>query len=68
MTLLELAGSDAMSCERLMICVDRHVPKHNMDEVIRALGWVGFELATLDFWAGAAGCVSDRWLFLTLDT
>ena len=36
-------------------------------DLTRDLGWVGFELVTLDGWTTDAGCTSDSWLFLSMD-
>ena len=68
MALLELAGSDALDCNQLIICVDRTSEAEAREDVIRNLGWVGFEAMMLDQWAGrGAGCISNRWLFLGMD-
>ena len=67
MALLELADVDGIECGQLVVCVDKAAEKDDIDEVTRNLGWVGFELMMLDSWAGARGCISDRWLFLGMD-
>ena len=68
MALLELASADGIECDKLVICVDRTASKEETDDVTRDLGWVGFELMILDSWAGRKGCISDRWIFLSMET
>ena len=65
--LLELAESGSLDCSQLVICVDRIAGKEESEYITRDLGWVGFEFITLDAWAGVSDCISDRWLFLSLD-
>lgn len=65
MALLELASFDDVECDRLVVGVDRNA--ENVEDVTRDLGWVGFELVTLDKWTQAKGCTSDQWLFLSMD-
>ena len=67
MALLELASGDDFQCSQMVICVDRTTGQDAVEEVTRDIGWVGFELMMLDAWAGASGCISDRWLFLGMD-
>lgn len=67
MTLLELASCDDLACDRLVVGVDRTADQEDVENVTRDLGWVGFELTTLEPWTGTKGLVSDRWLFLNMD-
>lgn len=74
MTLLELASSTEMSCEALVACLDRAAQPEPLDDLVRDLGWVGFEATTLEPWEVARGfpsgverITSDRWLLLTMD-
>lgn len=67
MALLELASSDAFACSQLVVCLDRTAGREDVEDVSRDMKWVGFELMMLDAWAGASGCISDRWLFLGMD-
>lgn len=67
MTLLELASCDELACDRLVVGVDRTAGQEEVEDVTRDLGWVGFELTTLQPWSGTKGTVSDRWLFLGMD-
>lgn len=69
MSLLELASSDSFDCTHLIACVDRTADPEDVKDLNKSLGWVGFELTMLDAWSadGAAGCISDRYLFLGMD-
>ena len=68
MALLELASSESFECNQLVACVDRTTSdKEESDDLTRNLHWVGFELGMLDNWAGEKGCISDRWLFLSME-
>lgn len=67
MALLELASNDDFECTQLVVCVDRQVGEEEVKDVTRDLGWVGFQLMTLNAWGGANDCISDRWLFLGMD-
>jgi oligosaccharide translocation protein RFT1 len=75
--LIELA-TDCYNCDRLVICLDRNTSAlHNL---IRDLGWVGFELVTLAHWindgrnprTGKEGSsnisdTSETWLFVGME-
>lgn len=67
MSLLELSGGDDFGCSKLVVCVDRHADEEDMKTLTRDLGWVGFELVTLDYWSNSTACTSDKWLFLEMD-
>ena len=67
MSLLELTGSDDFACEKLVVCLDRSAESQDIKDLSRDLGWVGFELATLDEWSDGAACTSDRWLLLEME-
>ena len=67
MTLLELASCDDLACGRLIVGVDRTAGQEDVEAVTRDLGWVGFELSTLEPWSSTKGTVSDRWIFLNVD-
>ncbi|KAF2772501.1 hypothetical protein EJ03DRAFT_266321, partial [Teratosphaeria nubilosa] len=67
MALLELAGTDGFDCSQLVICVDRTADDEDVKDTTRDLGWVGFELMTLDAWSNGKDCVSERWIFLSMD-
>jgi len=65
MALLELAPE--LDCARVTACLDRLAS--DSSNLIRSLGWVGFELTTLDSWTFEQGkkCISDKWLLLSMD-
>ncbi|KAK4954082.1 hypothetical protein LTR28_006327 [Elasticomyces elasticus] len=67
MALLELSGSSDFDCSRLVVCLDRSSDTEDLKDLTRDLGWVGFELTTLEDWAGQKNCISDTWLFLAID-
>ncbi|PSK46232.1 hypothetical protein B9Z65_5200 [Elsinoe australis] len=69
MALLELAGTPEFGCEHLVACLDRETDtKEDHDDLVRDLGWVGFEPTTLEPWCpGAVDITSDRWLFLSME-
>ena len=67
MALLELASHDDFACDQLVICVDREAGEDEVKDMTRDLGWVGFQLLTLDAFVGAKGCISNRWLFLAME-
>ncbi|KAJ5355355.1 uncharacterized protein N7496_012567 [Penicillium cataractarum] len=69
--LFELAGTDAFDCSQIVACVKRSQHADEM-ELVRSLGWCGFNLTTLDPWikgtSGTAGpALSTEWLFLVAE-
>jgi len=64
-SLLELAGTDGIDCDQLIVCLDRTA--EGCKDLAKDLGWVGFEIAMLDAWSGHECTLSDRWLFLSMD-
>ena len=68
MALLELATGEGLECSQLVVCLDRQGEPGAVADLTRDLGWVGFELLTLDEWADGSACTSDRWLFLGMET
>lgn len=68
MALLELCSISDLDCTRLVVCLDRHSESEDMKGLMRDLGWVGFEPLTLAEWTNSADIVSDRWVFLGMDT
>lgn len=64
-SLLELAGTDGIDCDQLIVCLDREA--EGCKDLAKDLGWVGFEIAMLDAWSGRECTLSDRWLFLSMD-
>ncbi|GAM85658.1 hypothetical protein ANO11243_036650 [Dothideomycetidae sp. 11243] len=69
MALLELASAPEFDCPKLVACVDRNVDDiGQFDDLVRDLGWVGFEPTTLEPWnPGAVDVTSQRWLMLDMD-
>lgn len=67
MSLLELSGSKDFDCTKLVVCVDRAADAEDVRDLSRDLGWVGFELTTLDSWSNRTACTSDKWLFLEME-
>ncbi|OQO11491.1 hypothetical protein B0A48_03218 [Cryoendolithus antarcticus] len=65
--LLELANSDGVDCDQLILGVDRTADEIAAKDLTKDLGWVGFELTMLDDWSGQKCTLSDRWLFLGMD-
>lgn len=67
--LFELAGIDGFDCSQIVACVKRSQDANEM-ELVRSLGWCGFNLTTLEPWAmgGEPGpLVSPKWLFLVAE-
>ena len=69
MSLLELATSSHFDCSQLVICVDRTASPSDVQDLNKSLGWVGFELSTLDEWTGrtTTSSISDQYIFLGMD-
>lgn len=68
MALLELCEVDYLSCARLVTCIDRHTDRRTMDILTKDLGWIGFQLATLEDFSDEGDIISDDWLFMEMDT
>lgn len=67
--LFELAGIDAFGCSQLVACVRRSQRTNEM-ELVRNLGWCGFNLTTLEPWTTGEDpgpSLSTRWLFLVAE-
>ncbi|KAI9683657.1 MAG: hypothetical protein M1829_004962 [Trizodia sp. TS-e1964] len=67
MSLIELASEPLLDCSRLVVCLDRTMDDGGLKSVVRDLGWVGFELVTLDDWCTGENVVSNNWLFLGME-
>ena len=67
MALMELAGSKYFACEQLVLCLSRTMDPSGLQALLRDLGWVGFELATLAQWSGGRQVTSKEWLFLSVE-
>ncbi len=68
MALLELCDMDYFSCDRLVICMDRHADALAKESLTKDLGWIGFGLTTLDDYANGEALISDKWLFMDMET
>lgn len=68
MALIELASTSSFACSEIVVCLDRAEDgSPSSKSLLRDLGWVGFELATLARWAGGIDLTSERWLFLGME-
>jgi hypothetical protein len=68
MALLELCEIYEVDCSKFVVCVDRNLDSVDSKGLLRDLGWVGFEPVTLKEWTGGVDMVSDRWIFLSMET
>lgn len=68
MALLELCEVDQFSCDRLVVCIDRHAEPTARNALTKDLGWIGFSLATLDEFTDGDELLSDKWLFMDMET
>jgi len=64
--LIEIA-EDPLGCSSLVLCVDRSIPDAESKELLKSLGWVGFEVTGLGQWIGGRDITSKRWLFLGME-
>lgn len=67
--LFELAGIDAFGCSQIVACVRRSQHMNEM-ELVRNLGWCGFNLTTLETWStgdNLGPLLSTKWLFLVAE-
>ncbi|KAH9874085.1 hypothetical protein IAQ61_004713 [Plenodomus lingam] len=66
--LLELCEVDYFSCSRLVVCIDRHTEPTARNTLTKDLGWIGFSLNTLNEFADGGELLSDKWLFMDMET
>lgn len=69
MALFELANMPGLGCSQIVICVHRSEDAGEL-EVVRSLGWCGFNLTTLGPWFGNGSQdlpLSSKWLFLSAE-
>lgn len=64
--LIELTETP-LGCSRLVICVDRTNESEELAALTKGLQWAGFELETLDQWAGIRDVTSSKWLFMGME-
>jgi hypothetical protein len=67
MALLELCEVPDFDCTRLIVCLDRHIDSRAMEALTKDLGWIGFQLATLNGFTHGDEITSDKWLFMDMD-
>lgn len=71
MSIIELASSPHFDCSTLVVCLDRAIGQKSLQTLIRDLGWVGFNLVTLDAWAGGVGkgssTLSSKWILVAME-
>lgn len=65
MALIELADGP-LHCRHIVTCIDRRMREEEARELIKSLQWVGFDMATLDYWAHDLDVTSDRWVFMDM--
>ncbi|CAI6335530.1 unnamed protein product [Periconia digitata] len=68
MALLELCDIPYFSCPRLMLSIDRDTATSDMDALVKDLGWIGFQLTTLSDFSDDVDLISDKWLFMDMET
>ena len=66
MALIELAEA-VFAVSHVVICLDRDVPEGDTKSFMKSLRWVGFEMITLEMWAGDLDVTSDKWLYLGME-
>lgn len=64
--MIELAETP-LGCSRLVVCLDRTIEGEELQSLTKGLQWAGFELETLDRWAGVRDVTSEKWLFMGVD-
>ncbi|KAF2746879.1 hypothetical protein M011DRAFT_403533 [Sporormia fimetaria CBS 119925] len=69
MALLELCDTPDFSCSRLVACLDRNTDPVIMGALTKDLGWIGFQLTTLNEFTNGEDdeITSERWLFMDMD-
>ncbi|KAF2011900.1 hypothetical protein BU24DRAFT_375185 [Aaosphaeria arxii CBS 175.79] len=67
MALLELCDVPYFSCSRLVACIDRHAEAHATEALSKDLGWIGFQLTTLDDFTSGDEITSNKWLLMDME-
>ncbi|ORY15958.1 ornithine decarboxylase antizyme-domain-containing protein [Clohesyomyces aquaticus] len=67
MALLELCDTSYFSCVRLVACLDRQSTHQTLETMAKDLGWIGFQLTTLNDFTRGEDIVSDKWLFMDVE-
>jgi hypothetical protein len=66
MALIELADGP-LGCSHIVTCIDRRIPVEEAVELTKSLQWVGFEMTTLDHWAGDLDVTSPKWVYMGME-
>lgn len=66
MALIELADGP-LDCCHIVTCIDRRIPAEETRSLSKSLQWVGFDMVTLDHWAGDLDVTSKEWLFMGME-
>jgi len=66
MALIELTDGP-LDCSHIVTCIDRRMPTEEAVELTKSLQWVGFEMTTLDHWAGDLDVTSQKWVFMGME-
>lgn len=64
--LIELTETP-LDCSRLVVCIERSIEDEELAGLTKGLQWAGFELETLDQWAGIRDVTSSRWVFMGME-
>ncbi|KAF2267435.1 hypothetical protein CC78DRAFT_457345 [Lojkania enalia] len=67
MALLELCDVPYFSCSRLVVCLDRRTDTRTMRALTKDLGWIGFQLTTLNNFTDGDEITSEQWVFMDMD-
>lgn len=68
LALLELCNVPEVDCSEFVICLDRGLRPNESREIVKDFGWVGFTLTTLADWTDQGDIISERWVFLSMET
>ncbi|KYK60544.1 ornithine decarboxylase antizyme [Drechmeria coniospora] len=66
MALIELADGP-LNCSHIVTCIDRRMTADEALALTKSLQWVGFEMTTLDHWAGDLDVTSKKWVFMGME-
>lgn len=64
--MIELAETP-LGCSRLVVCIDRSIEADDLQSLTKGLQWAGFELETLEHWAGIRDLTSEKWLLMGVE-
>lgn len=66
MALIELADGP-LDCSHIVTCIDRRIPAEETRVLSKSLQWVGFDIVTMDHWAGDLDVTSKKWIFMGME-